>query len=40
MNPKVIQQFRPDAIVIGYWREVLAIEEDAEMGEVTFLEAA
>lgn len=41
MPPKiVISEFRPDQIIIGYWREVLAIEEDAEMLEVEHLEAA
>lgn len=35
-----ISSFRPDAIIIGYWKEVLAIEEDAEIYEVEYLEAA
>lgn len=36
----VIQNFRPEPIIIGYWKEVIAIEEDAEIKPVEFLEAA
>ena len=29
--PRVIQDFRPDEIIIGYWREVLDIRENDEV---------
>jgi hypothetical protein len=36
----VIPLFRPDPIILGYWKEVISIEEDAEIYEVEFMEAA
>jgi len=32
-----ISDFRPDAIIIAYWRELMVIEEEAEVWPVEVL---
>jgi len=33
----IIQDFRPDEIILGYWKEVLDIREDDEVLDVELL---
>lgn len=35
-----ISDFRPDGVIVGYWKEIIHIEEDAVILPVEYLEAA
>ena len=37
MTPRIIQDFRPDEIILGYWREVLDIHETDDVLPVELL---
>lgn len=38
--PNEIRELRPADVVMGYWQELLVIEEDAEVLEPVYWEAA
>lgn len=40
MTPILIPKPRPQEIIEMFWSEIIVIEEDAEIYEVEFLEAA
>lgn len=37
MTPRIVQDFRPDEIIMGYWREVLDITESDDIYPVEVL---
>lgn len=39
-SPLTLPAFRPASVILGYWREVLAIEENAAILNVAYVEAA
>jgi hypothetical protein len=38
--PRIIQDFRPDEIILAYWKMVTVIEEDAEIFPLEILKEA